>query len=103
MLSKYDNIYFDSSDIKSDMRRLVNQIWKLLPMKENGEDWKKQANQVIVELIGLQEIFSNRIDLLIILSKLEGLIKLEDMPFVEYRSMVFSILSTLGEINDGII
>jgi hypothetical protein len=27
--------------IKKDLRRLINQIWKLLPMRENNEDWQR--------------------------------------------------------------
>ena len=30
--------------------RLTNQIFKLLPMYENEEDWKKQLETIILEL-----------------------------------------------------
>jgi hypothetical protein len=32
-------------------------MWKLIPMRENEEDWKKQLNTVILEIAGLNEIF----------------------------------------------
>jgi hypothetical protein len=37
--------------------RLTNQIWKLIPMREHNEDWKKQLDTVIIEIAGLNEIF----------------------------------------------
>ena len=57
MLSKY-NIDFPKEEIEKNVRRLTNQLWKLIPMKEHEEDWKKQIDTVIIELIGLNEIFN---------------------------------------------
>ena len=28
--------------ILADKKRLINQLWKVLPMNENNEDWEKQ-------------------------------------------------------------
>ena len=42
---------------EKNIMRLTNQIWKLIPMKENNEDWEKQLNTVILEIAGLNEIF----------------------------------------------
>ena len=44
--------------INTNINRLTNQIWKLIPMRENNEDWLSQLNTVIIELSGLNEIFS---------------------------------------------
>ena len=44
--------------INTNANRLTNQIWKLIPMRENNEDWLSQLNTVIIELSGLNEIFS---------------------------------------------
>jgi hypothetical protein len=38
--TKY-NFNFELEDIKVNVRRLTNQLWKLIPMRENNEDWKK--------------------------------------------------------------
>ena len=32
-------------------------MWKLIPMRENEENWEKQLETVIVEVVGLNEIF----------------------------------------------
>lgn len=101
--TKYKEIIFESSDVVSNMKRLINQIWKLIPMKENNEDWKKQINLVIVEIVGLQEVFSNRLNLLKILSELEGLKKYDTIEFMQFRSIVFSIISLMAKENERLI
>ena len=37
-LNEY-NIEFDKADVVKNIRRLTNQLWKLIPMRENEEDW----------------------------------------------------------------
>ena len=48
---------FRVEDIDVNVRRLTNQLWKLIPMREHNEDWPKQLDTVIVEIAGLNEIF----------------------------------------------
>jgi len=56
MATKYDfNFSFDV--FEKNITRLTNQMWKLIPMRENGENWEKQLNTVILEIAGLNEIF----------------------------------------------
>ena len=100
--TKYHNISFEENSVVSDIKRLINQVWKLIPMKENNEDWKKQINQALIEIIGLQNLFENKIDLLIIISKLEGLREC-DLDFKDFRSLVFSVITLLSETNERII
>ena len=38
--TKY-NFNFKKEDIDVNVRRLTNQLWKLIPMREHNEDWKK--------------------------------------------------------------
>ena len=55
-MTKYD-FDFSLEAIRKDVIRLTNQIWKLIPMREHEEDWKKQLDTVIIEIAGLNEIF----------------------------------------------
>lgn len=91
-----NNVNFAPQVIQKDLRRLINQIWKLLPMRENNEDWQKQLGSVLNELHGLAAMFGDRLDFLILLSKLEGLPKTED--FMTYRTVIFTVISLLGEM-----
>ena len=74
--------------------RLINQLWKLIPMRENDEDWNKQLDTVLVEIAGLGELFADVPQFLQLLSKLEGL-KLVDISFEAYRKTVFECISLL--------
>ena len=55
-MTKYD-FDFPIEMIEKNVMRLTNQIWKLIPMKEHNENWKKQLDTVIIEIAGLNEIF----------------------------------------------
>jgi hypothetical protein len=50
-------ILFSNEVINTNIKRLTNQLWKLIPMRENKEDWIKQLNTVVLEIAGLNEIF----------------------------------------------
>ena len=101
--TKYEEVAFSSNDVVSNIKRLINQVWKLIPMKENKEDWIKQIDLVIVEVAGLQELFQNRLYLLRILSELEGLKQCQSIEFIQFRSIVFSIISLMSKENERII
>lgn len=80
-----------------DINRLTNQLWKLIPMRENNENWTAQLSAVIIEIVGLNEILQSEENFLILLSKLEGL-KLTDTDFKIYRKTIFESISLLREM-----
>lgn len=89
---------FDTVVIVKDLRRLINQIWKLLPMRENQEDWQGQLRTVLLELRGLDKLFGGELDFLVFLSELNGLLDEDD--FMTYRKAVFSAISLMtGLVN----
>jgi hypothetical protein len=57
-MTKYD-FEFSKEAIEVNVRRLTNQMWKLIPMREHNEDWLKQLDTVILEIAGMNEIFMN--------------------------------------------
>lgn len=54
--TKYE-FEFNQEDVNKNIIRLTNQLWKLIPMREHGEEWEKQLDTVILEICGLNEIF----------------------------------------------
>ena len=92
-------INIPAAAVTSDINRLTNQLWKLIPMRENQEDWLIQLDTVIIELAGLQKLSNNTADekFLILLSKLEGL-RQKDNSFNIYRKTVFECISLLREL-----
>ena len=83
--------------ITADLNRLTNQLWKLIPMRENEENWQSQLETVLIEIAGLYSLFNIGEEYLILLSKLEGLRQV-DTEFSIYRKTIFECISLLREI-----
>lgn len=83
--------------IAADINRLTNQLWKLIPMRENEENWQSQLETVLIEIAGLYSLFDIDEEYLILLSKLEGLRQV-DTEFSIYRKTIFECISLLREI-----
>ena len=84
--------------ILADKKRLINQLWKVLPMNENNEDWEKQLQMVLDEIAGLNKIFNEELNFLILLSKSEALFEIKD--FKVFRKTIFESINLLGELID---
>ena len=96
-MTKY-GIEISEEIIATNIKRLTNQFWKLIPMRENEENWLNQLETVIIEIVGLKEIFLLTPSFLVLLSKLEGLKAIEDLDFSLYRKTVFECITLLREI-----
>lgn len=96
MYNKY-NIVFSQEEIKSEILRLTNQLWKLIPMREHEEDWIKQLDTVILDIAGKDEIFLHNSHFLQLLSKLEGL-RVMEVEFNIYRKTIFECINIINEI-----
>ncbi len=96
LCDKYE-IEFSQEIIQKTVRRLTNQLWKLIPMRENDEDWYKQLQTVTLEIAGLNELFISPI-FLQLLSKLEGL-QIKEVNFELYRKTIFECINILQELN----
>ena len=66
-------------------------------MREHDEDWQKQLDTVIIQIIGMYTIFLYDPKFLELLSKLEGIDQIE-ISFETYRKTVFECISLLQEI-----
>lgn len=96
METKY-GYFIDKEVIEQERKRIINQLWKLIPMRENKEDWQAHLNTVTVEIAGLGRLFS--LNFLILLAKLEGLVALsEDIDFFTYRRTVFKCIDLFVEV-----
>lgn len=96
-MDKYD-INFPLETKEQDLKRLINQLWKLIPMRENEEDWINHLNTTIEEISGLVEIYKNKVEGLILLSKLEGLTSEVCNDFMIYRKTVFRCIDLLAQV-----
>ena len=70
---------------------LINMIYKLLPIREEGKDWINYLDSCVAEIHGFHNIFEeiDALKLVRILSKLESLKTLtEEEDFYQYRKTV---------------
>ena len=95
MITKY-GMSIDEVDFSVYLTQLKNKIYKLLPLKEEGLEWGKYLTSILVELNGLDEMLSNQVYLISLISKLEGLYRLED--FLVYRRTIFECLNIIDEL-----
>lgn len=103
MIIKYD-IYIENKAIKINLKRLTNQIYKLLPTREESADWIKPLSAIIEEFIGMEALFLDHHDVLFqLLCKLEGLFALsKEEDFLLFRKTIFEILGLVNEL-DGYV
>lgn len=99
MITKYGDV--EVPGIGVNVKRLTNQLWKLIPMRENEEDWQKQLDTVIIEITGINEILVLDNILLQLLSKLEGL-RFVETSFELYRKTVFEAITLLQEFGHAV-
>ena len=97
MIDNY-GIDITSESIERNITRLTNQIWKLIPMKENNEDWEKQLDTVNLEIAGLGVMFAAKPQFLTLRAKLEGIKEKPEISFEIYRKTVFECLTLLTDV-----
>lgn len=89
--------------IQKNLNRITNQIYKLLPNREEGLDWKKPLQTLIIELTGMSAMFSDQTELFSLLCKLEALKTLDkEEDFMLYRKTIFECLGLMDVIKKNV-
>lgn len=103
MLLKYD-IEIDKEAINLNIGRLINQIYKLLPVREEGGNWQILLANIFEELSGMSQFITEAHPTLFRLCcKLEGLcLLLQEADFKLFRSTVFDCIGLLEEIRKNV-
>ena len=99
MKIKYD-IDIEKDAVIFNLKRLINQIYKLLPNREEGGDWEKPLTTVLEEFAGMDRLFLGRHEIFFsLLSKLEGLFTLtKENEFFIYRKTIFECIGLTSEL-----
>ena len=99
VFTKYN---FDIKDeiVKKDIKRIINQVYKLLPMREENNEWEKPLKTIMVELSGMQRLFDGQQEVFLpLICKLEGLFTLTQAEeFQTYRRTIFECLGLLNNL-----
>ena len=90
--------------ILANLKKITNQIFKLLPNREENIDWEVPLNTIIEELSGMDKILSAYHETLFaVLCKLNGLYELKgDNDFFAYRRAIFECLNLLSTLKGDI-
>ena len=95
----------NTNAIVENLKKLTNQIYKLLPNREENIDWQTPLNTIIEEISGMDKLLSNYHEILFpLLCKLEGLYDLtEENDFFFYRRTIFECLNLLSSLKEGVL
>lgn len=99
METKY-GIIIDNAAIVANLKRITNQVYKLLPSREEGADWEKPLTTLIEEISGMDRVLIGQHDILFpLLCKLEGLFVLTQTDdFLLFRRTIFECLSLINNL-----
>lgn len=102
MTTKY-NTEIDNIIIIENIKRLINQTYKLLPNREEGIDWQTPLSTIVEEIAGMSYLFNEDFggNALSLISKLEGLNSLnEENDFFNFRRTIFECLNLLNRVKE---
>ena len=91
--------------IIENLKKLTNQIYKLLPNREEAIDWQTPLGTIIEEISGMDKLLENYHEILFpLLCKLEGLYDLtKEEDFFAYRRTIFECLNLLSSLKEGVL
>ena len=98
MVIKY-NAEIDNEIIIKNIDRITNQVFKLLPLREEGGNWETPLKNLILEVVGVNQLIGHTVDLFSLLCKMEALLTLNaDNDFMQFRTLIFECLTLLNEV-----
>jgi hypothetical protein len=93
------NIEINKKVLLEDLERITNQIFKLLPVREEGGDWESPLRNLLIELAGLDSLLLENVDFFSLICKMEALLLLtEKEDFFAFRRTIFECLNILSEV-----
>lgn len=103
MLIKY-GVEIEAAAINANIKRLTNQIYKLLPNREEEADWQTPLTTIIEEISGMNRLMEGHQETLFtLLCKLEGLFILTgEKDFFSYRRTIFECLNLMSTLKGEI-
>ena len=70
MVSLKYGLEFDESEVKKNIDKITNQIFKLLPSREEGGDWQTPLQNLILEISGMKRLWVDQPNLFSLLCRL---------------------------------
>lgn len=91
--------------IVENLKKLTNQIYKLLPNREEAIDWQTPLGTIVEEISGMDQLLCDYHEILFpLLCKLKGLYDLtNEEDFFAYRRTIFECLNLLSSLKESMI
>ena len=103
MVLKYD-IQIAEDDIIENVDRIINQIFKLLPFREEGGDWETPLHNLILEVGGMSRLLCDQTILFSLLCKMEALTTLTgENDYIAFRKLIFECLGLLKQLKECLV
>lgn len=85
-----------------NLERIRGQIFRCLPVYEEGGEWRKPLETLIIELLGIHSFLPENKELLSLICKLEGLRvgTEEEIDFLLYRRTIFEACGLISKIKE---
>ena len=100
MVIKY-NIEISEQAIIKSLDRITNQIFKLLPLREEGGDWLTPLNNLILEVGGMDRLLNDHAIFFSLICKMEVLTVLtEEDDYFAFRKIIFECLSLIKQLKE---
>lgn len=98
MTLKY-GIEIDKDAILNNIDRITNQIFKLLPTREEGDNWEAPLENLIIEIKGMDRLLLDQAVLFSLLCKMESLFTLtKEDDFFLFRKTIFECLGNCNAL-----
>lgn len=98
-----DNFEVKTSDVVDNFNRITNQVFKLLPLREEHGDWKAPLETLTTEVKGMTALFDDQKDMFSLVCKMEGLKTLDkEEDFLIFRKTIFECLGLLAKVRQWV-
>ena len=93
------NADIQNEAILKNIDRITNQIFKLLPSREENLDWQTPLQNLITEISGMSILLQDHTDLFPLLCKLQALTLLtKEDDFIIFRKVIFECLGLCNDL-----
>ena len=95
-----NGVMIEKEAVAKNLKRIINQVYKLLPSREEGKNWEKPLETLIEEIAGMAKLIEGQDELFfLILCKMKGLFSLtNDSDMILYRRIILELLSLLNQL-----
>ena len=98
MVIRYNTEVSKEAIIKN-IDKITNQIFKLLPIREESGDWEAPLRNLIRDICGMDRLLGDQMEFFSLLCKMESLLTLKNKEdFLAFRKGIFECLGLMNEL-----